>query len=297
MTLHDRYSKWNDAIINYITQELNTGERVFLSIDSDALEIIGATFDEPRPTIGWAEDFIQSVRGQCVLGDRIRLARPWRNDADRPMHVAFLAFMVLTAYRMGSEDEDSSTYFIHFNRLMGLPAQEGRPDGLYYGLDEDLWLNWNLWLFNQGLLPTAHVGAGSQKYIQYPISQALLRESDKNRLWRHFGQSSNWRRNYDEALLMQLIRRDASYLTTHLQTLFDSTGQMWLTAYDAISSACYELYEDWRESDDTDERRTTSGPRPPHIPRCKSLSIARRLPQWRGCVSYLPSTTKANAGC
>ena len=265
MTLHDRYSKWNDAIIKYVTQGLNTGERTFLSIDNDALEIIGASFDEPRSTHGWAQDFIQSIRRQCIRGDRIGVDSLIRSNDDWPICVAFLAFMVLAAYHMGDEDEDRpidpTDYFTHFNRLMNLPAQEGRPSGLFYGSDEYLWLNWNLWLLNQGFLPTAHAGAGALRYLQYPISQALLRESDKNRLWRHFTESSNWRKTYDEALLMQRIRRDATYLTTHLQTLFDSTGQLWSTAYDAISSACYEVYEEWCESGGNDEHRTVSGPR------------------------------------
>ena len=63
MILYDRYSKWNDAIIDYATQGLNTGERVFLSIDDDALEIIGATFNEPAPPT-W-------------LGPRFHPVRPW----------------------------------------------------------------------------------------------------------------------------------------------------------------------------------------------------------------------------
>ena len=264
MTLHDRYSKWNDAITEYVTQALNTGERVFLSIDNDALELIGATFDEPRPTHGWAQDFIQSVRRQCVRGDRIDVDSLIRSNSDWPIYVSFLAFMVLAAYYMGDEVEDRpvdpTNYFTHFKELAGLSTQQSRRAGLRPGDDESLWLKWARWLRNLGFLPTARSGEGAYRYVRYPISQTLLRQSDKNRLWRHFTQS-NWRKNYDEVLLMQRIRRDAPYLTSHLQALFDPKGDMWLKSYEAISNACYELYEDWRESDGTDERRTTSGPR------------------------------------
>ena len=264
MTLYDRYSKWNGAIIEYVTQGLNTGERVFLSIDNDALELIGDTFDEPCPANGWAQDFIQSVRRQCVRGDRIDVDSLTRSNSGRPIYVAFLAFMVLAAYYMGDEDEDRpidpTDYFTHFKKLAGLSTQQNRRAGLRPGDDEILWRNWARWLRDLGFLPTARSGEGPYRYVRYPISQTLLRQSDKNRLWRHFTQS-NWRKNYDEVLLMQRIRRDAQNLTTHLQALFDPTGDMWLTSYEAISNACYELYEDWRESDGTDERRTTSGPR------------------------------------
>ena len=136
-----------------------------------------------------------------------------------------------------------------------MPNQQGRTEGLRGSdADEKLWQDWSIWLRSQGFLPTARSGDGAYKYIGYPISQALLRQSDKNKLWRHFTHA-NWRKDYDEVLLMQRIRRDAQYLTTHLQEILDpKKGEMWLRSYDAISRACYEVYEDWREASDNDLR-------------------------------------------
>lgn len=262
------YSEWNKAIIDYATQGLSMGARVFLSIDEEALESIGFTLDEDRPRIGWSQDFIRSVRSRCVHRDQINLSRftrPSLRDAENtPRYVGFLASMVLAAHYMGDEQEDRPVdpkdFFTHFNRLLDLSDQRGRPSGLDTGEDERLWLDWAAWLRGQGFLPTARSGEGAYKYVQYPISQALLRLSDKNKLWRHFTQA-NWRKNYDEVLLMQRIRRDAQYLTTHLQDILDPKGDMWLRAYDAISSACYEVYEEWREAGGVDVRSTTTGPK------------------------------------
>ena len=194
----------------------------------------------------------------------LRSYLPWRDDKERPRFISFLAFMVLTAYSMGEERDDRfidpRDYFTHFNRLIGLDSQQGRPDGLDYGLDEDLWLDWAIWLLEQGFIPTARPGAGAYKNLRYPISQTLLRKSDKDTLWRHFEQF-NYRKNFDEALLVLRLHRDARYLTRHLEALLDPTGHMWLTSYDAISSACYEVYQEWCESDGSSSQRTRSGSR------------------------------------
>lgn len=260
------YHQWNNAIIVYVTQGLNVGARVFLSIDDEALETIGFSFGLDRPRLGWSQDFIGSVKILCLHRGQISLSRfikPALRDADdKPRYIGFLAAMVLAAHYMGEEHEDKpidpKDYFTHFNRLLDLTDQQGRPKGLASGEDEKLWLDWSAWLRSRGFLPTARSGDGAYKYVSYPISQALLRQSDKNKLWRHFSHN-NWCKNYDEVLLMQRIRRDTQYLTTHLQDLLDPKGDMWLRSYDAISTACYEVYEEWRESDGSDVRQEASG--------------------------------------
>lgn len=285
------YQDWNNAIIGYVTRGLNIGSHVFLSIDNETLEAIGLTFDEPRPDTGWNQDFIRSIRSLCVYKDRINLSRftspSFRDTQNRPRYVAFLAAMVLAAHNMGDESGekpiDPKDFYTHFNNVLGLSDQQGRTEGLRGSdADERLWQDWAMWLRSQGFLPTARSGDGAYKYIGYPISQALLRQSDKNKLWRHF-KYANWRKDYDEALLMQRIRRDAQYLTTHLQEILDPKGDMWLRSYEAISNACYEVYEDWRESDGSDTRLFTSEPR---IRTSLDGKIYRTEDFFSGVVSY-----------
>ena len=104
---------------------------------------------------------------------------------------------------------------------------------------------------HSGFLPTAVPGdPGAYKYTRYAISQTVLRQSDRNSLWRHFTDGS-WRKNYDEVLLMQRIRKDAQYFTRHLRDILHPDSDMWQRSYEAISRACYEVYEDWREAGDT----------------------------------------------
>lgn len=252
------FPQWNEAIINFTLSGLSIGSRVFLSIDDATLEAIGSTFSEPRPQTGWIEDFKRSVRHQCVVGDEIRLARftsPLRDSRNFPCYIPFLAAMVLAAHNMGDAGDDhniaSHDYFTHFNSVMGLSDQQGRPKGLATGEDGNLWEDWNRWLRTQGFLPTAVPGdPGAYKYTRYPISQTVLRQSDRNSLWRHFTDRS-WRKNYDEVLLMQRIRKDAQYFTRHLREILHPDSDMWQRSYEAISLACYEVYEDWREAGGT----------------------------------------------
>lgn len=248
------YLDWNDALIRYSLQGLGLGSRVFLSIDDDALESIALSFNEPRPKDGWVEEFKRSVRNRCVYNGEVNLPRfsqPLRDTKKRPRYVPFLASMVLAAHYMGDDSGDipvdPKDFFTHFNALMGLSVLQGRTKGLNIGEDSRLWEDWGSWLRSQGFLSTAIQGEGAYKYIRYPVSQTILRQSDKNKLWRHFT-SAGWRKNYDAILLMQRIRRDSQYLTMHLQEILDSNSDMWLRSYEAISQMCYEVYEEWRES-------------------------------------------------
>ena len=50
-------------------------------------------------------------------------------------------------------------------------------------------------------------------------------------------------------------------LTKHLQELLDHKGHYWLSSYEAISTSCYEVYEEWRESDRSGDRSATVGAR------------------------------------
>lgn len=251
------FPQWNEAIINFTLSGLSIGSRVFLTIDDASLETIGATFSAPKPEQGWVEDFKRSVRRKCVVGDEINLARfayPLRDSNHRPRYIPFLSAMVLAAHNMGDDGGDKAinprAFFTHFNSVMGLPDQERRTKGLNTGEDGKLWEDWNQWLRTQGFLPTATLGdPGAYRYTRYPISQTVLRQSDRNSLWRRFSDGS-WKKNYDEVLLIQHIRKDRQYLTQHLRDILHPDSDMWVRSYEAISRACYEVYEDWREAGD-----------------------------------------------
>jgi len=242
------YEEWNKAIVEYVLQGQSRGSYIFLSIDDIALETIGLSFEVSAPN-SWAEDFIQAVKDHCIWDEKLHIDHLKKIKNDSPQGVAFLALMVLATYRMGYAEEDAvvdpKAFFPHFNRLIGL-NDDGRP----LKGEEDLWKQWASWLKKKGFLPTAQAGEGSQKYINYPISQSLLRQSDRNKLIRLFsgaGNNSKWKKDLDERLLMAYLYRNKSLLTRHLQEILSPDKPFWQRAQDAITQACFEVYEDWRE--------------------------------------------------
>jgi len=187
------YDEWSKAITEYFVSGLSSGATVYLSVDEWALLNIGTRFEQSKANhVDWIDDFQRAVQSECVIGNQVYLEGTFGYLSDQtPRCVAFLAAMVLAAHHMVAEEAEdeiiaSSNYFKRLRQVLGLPAEEGgRPDGLQTGVEEKLWLSWNWWLIQNGLLPSAERGESiNYAYVNYPLSQALLREADKKALER-----------------------------------------------------------------------------------------------------------------
>jgi hypothetical protein len=239
------YDQWNHAILSYFVEGVQRGSGVFLSIDEDVIQLIGREFGLTR------EQSLRSFRFavlQCVFeGERAKLYRvSGRNSRNEPNGIAFLAAMVLAASYMALEEGTSqSNYFKRLREVLALPQDERRPRPLDMdtGDEEVLWQEWALWLQEVGLLPTAYEGVGSMRYINYPISQALLRRTDKDRLRELFAEK-RWGRDLDVESLLAQIHREMPSLPQHLRDLLSSEDQR----YRAVAEAIHDFYEDWQDS-------------------------------------------------
>jgi hypothetical protein len=242
------YDAWNHAIATYITAGVQRGSTVYLSIDNEVIEQIQRRLQthEDQPP----EAFLEAVKQRVVLGRRIELkgirGRNWHGE---PNGIAFLAAMVLAASRMAEDEEEeiaSSNYFTRFCEVLDIDHDGGRPLGMRFGAEaeEPLWRDWIVWLGEIGLLSSARPGEGATRYTSYPISQTLLRGTDRDRLRRLF-QVSNWSESWDVDTLMYAVRREATYLTKHLRTLLSDQSQR----VQAIAEAIYEVYENWGSGD------------------------------------------------
>lgn len=235
------YQDWNRAILEYVTGGQPVGSHIYLSIDEDALTEIGNE-------LGIAEarkDFLAAVRHHCLMNGRVTISRlHLQNNDDLLLCVGFLATMVLAAHEMSEDEEISSAnYFTRLNQILGFGDESDRPPGLNTGDEEPLWQQWNNYLRHKGYIPTAKPGPdGPHRYIRYPISQALLREADKEHLWRHFG-NRNWPTYLDEDLVTARIRRDVEMLNRHLYDLLHDEN---LSRREAASQAIFDVYDDWR---------------------------------------------------
>lgn len=239
-SIWEDYDIWNHAIAIYITAGVQRGSTVYLSIDDEVLGQIHRRLQtqESRPPA----DFLTALKQRVVRGRRVDLKRlHGRNRYGEPNGLAFLAAMVLAASRMAEDEEiSSSNYFARFCEVLDIDQDSGRPLGMRFGAEaeEPLWRELVVWLGEIGLISSARPGEGATRYINYPISQTLLRRTDRERLRRLF-RESNWRDGLDVDTLMRLVRRETPYLTKHLRTLLDDQSQR----AQAIAEAIYEVYE------------------------------------------------------
>lgn len=180
------YEAWNRAIAAYFTAGAANGSPVFLSFDSEAIDEAAKFLDEPAAGDP-PHDFTQAVRDRCVLRDSVSIDHLIRSVGDVPGGVGFLGLMVFAAYNMQEEEGiDEANYFLRLREVLELPQERGRPDGLPAGQEEPLWKAWNRYLTDSGFMETAERGAGPQTYLRYVLSQAILREADKQYLRQRF---------------------------------------------------------------------------------------------------------------
>ncbi len=244
------YVEWNRQIIIYFTESVQRGSAVFISIDEEALQRIGSIMGIPIDRA--SSDFLTSITTYAVVENTLQIWRfSGRASGGVPNGIGFLAVMVLAASRMTHEveaDVHYRDYFKHLRSLLNLPQEEGRPGGMEIrwgqgAPEEYLWREWNIWLQEHGLLPTAKRGEGPQAYVNYPISQALLRRIDRDCLCRIFREHS-WTGELVDSALLSRIRRSSPYLTKHLQELLNYRGAREIAVRDAIYDEYVAYIED-----------------------------------------------------
>ena len=250
------YRQWNDAIANYFSVGMSPGASYYLSVDDDALIDIGETYFGSDFAMDYVDDFLRAVRTTCVrgTGGRVSLVAISDRSTDRPPNcIAFLGAMVLAAHRMDSDDAAAeNNYFTRLREVLGLPTEEnGRPPGLFPPAPEErLWENLNAWIRANGWVSSAERGLDMpSRFINYPISQSLLRQGDKGRLAdilrRRLDSNMDW-----EQTAVWFLQSTFEFPTNYLRNLArearDATGER----FEAIVNAVHEVYSqiDWNQS-------------------------------------------------
>lgn len=189
---------WNLAIRDVVYGFDKAGQSAYLDLDDDVIERI---LDHPALVGKTKADLFTDVlailnlsaASDLVLESlRIR-SREWiltviasKNPDEVPPMLAFLAVTVAAAEEMGSGDLDSNAFYPHLCRLLSIEDSSTEANKLqisYRGLAEDLWSYLNRWLIDIGYrrgIPTAY--AITQRFVGIPVSQALVRETDRKRL-------------------------------------------------------------------------------------------------------------------
>jgi len=191
----ERYDRWNLAVADEFFVGRYGGRPVYLDLEDDALERIKASAgDEGDASDALVAAVRPSIRLHCrgaLFGAHAARLRGWRSsDTDRPPPViALLALLSLVAERMHRDHEFRATnYYGRFTTLCGGDAADAhlrtkviRGFALHSG---ELWTGLNRWLDADPEargLPTAF-SFDHRVYVGRPLSQALVRDSDRNAL-------------------------------------------------------------------------------------------------------------------
>lgn len=207
----DRFLELDAALCKFFFSAEKAGAPVYLDVEDDELaecgELVGLVGDEFR------KDLVQSVRSLLVFGQHgvsvfqkfERANALWRKSlaaarTERgarllpPPLVGLLAIFVIPAEQMGAEGGQGGShqkYYPRLEELLSVPQDEvSRFTKNFRDSSEEFWQSLNLWLeFEDGNfgLPTAY--SLSHRYVGLPVSQALIRETERRQLRRFFAQS------------------------------------------------------------------------------------------------------------
>lgn len=215
------YELWNAALAQTVFAPEHAGRSVYLDMEA---EVIQRAAEEIWPPIAGAAvnvelAFRRSVSRTCV-SRRPRLGRPlerdqfWDEGIDFNTHVsqveawlgkrateteavnepppciALLALCSLAAERMRADsDKAASNYYGRLAEVLEIAEERASQLGIKYREHALLlWESLNIWLrdqHGQRGLPTA-VSFGHQRFVSLPISQALIRAHERERLSEFF---------------------------------------------------------------------------------------------------------------
>ena len=212
------YDYWNAALAETVFSGNFAGRAVYLDMEPEVLQQ-AAVYIWPS-TLQSGDDavlsFRDTVRRTCVGEDRdlrserdrsrsnrfdldkhARRLERWHRErqsqtdsTEPPPSIAILALFALAAERMQSDGDMAGTnYYGRLAEVLNVPGDRQTQLGDKYREHAlSLWESLNVWLrdhHGQRGMPTA-VSFGHQPYISLPISQALIRAQERERLSEFF---------------------------------------------------------------------------------------------------------------
>ena len=192
------YRSWNDALAEHFFGDTSSGRPVYLDVEDEVIESIGR-----RTGAGTGTPEFCAAVSATLNWDSGRLFAPHRaayvdwEEAGRqgpPPTIALLCFFTVAAERMHADGQLAShNYYGRLSELAGLEGGDDRANAKLrrdYGAQAlELWAGLNRWLREANGrygLPTAY-SFDRRVNVGVPISQALVRAADRERLRDMFG--------------------------------------------------------------------------------------------------------------
>lgn len=283
------YKRWNAAIATVVYGPDAAGMPVYLDLEDDVL----------RAVAEHASGDLRDPRNELCSAVRATLNRPdhpagifgahhariirWRLESgDPPPDLALLAVLSLAAEDMREGDGFKANNY--YDRLLPLLNVDGETDKdrvvrAYHRCSQELWECLNGWLTDmEGLrgLPTAY--ALSHAHIGRPLSQALIRATDREKLSEFFAELGLPPRSrlspHDMAgLLAEWIGRSPSPASYTLQALWRRSG-----ARDRITEGACQILETWDGRSGESAVGQDRAPRFGRIGQLRLLMLLRTFP-------------------
>jgi hypothetical protein len=286
----DTYMRWNDALSQVFFGSAAAGLPVYLDLERDALTSSARLAAEDKDDSDPADQLVAAVRPTLdkpsdrggIFASHLRRLSMWRADSgDPPPIIALLAVLTLAAEQMQQgEGLAANNYYDRLMPILEVTTEEDKKRVIraYRECSYDLWETLNNWLEDlQGErgLPTAY--AYSHAHIGRPLSQALIRAADREKLGEFFvelGLEGGTRLAPQdmEALLGEWIARVPSPASHQIRALWRRSG-----ARERITDAACQLLEAWESADVVSSARivATRDARPPGV---RLVALVRTFP-------------------
>ena len=208
------YEHWNTALSETVFNHNVAGRAVYLDMEPEVIQQAAASIWPS--TLQFGDDAVHSfrdtVRRTCVSEDRdfnserrnrfdlgaharrvdrwYRARQSQSESVEPPPTIALLALFALAAERMQSDSDMAATnYYGRLAEVLDVPEDhKSQLGGEYRDHAMRLWNSLNVWLsaeHGRRGMPTA-VSFGHNRYISLPISQALIRAQERERLSEFF---------------------------------------------------------------------------------------------------------------
>ena len=189
----EEYDRWNQAITDVVFPELNYPAPVYLDLEDDLLEALAqqmsvAPGDAESALARAVAATLDHTSTRTIFQSHTSRLWKWtkggRAKGESPPILAVLAVFSLAAEHMGRGDGlAEGNFYGRLRELLEMPHADDRIDLAYRRIAERYWGELNGWLQGLGGLrgvPTAY--SVSHRYVGLPISQALVRRGDRERL-------------------------------------------------------------------------------------------------------------------
>lgn len=226
----ETYDQWNDAIASYFYNESQAGKPVYLQLDDDTLSEIAQNIGIPKEHRRVA--FVAAVRHRARLNDepffRFFSLKIWENNPQTPPpFIAFLGLCVLAAFDMERDPEkgvSAANYYDRLEDLLGVKRPKRFDDV------GELWERLNRWLDEDlrqayGKATASYI---NRRHVGYPISQALMRMVDRQKLPDFFldcglAPGEEWMSpDYFQGQLQQLVSKTTWPFSNRVRRIFES---------------------------------------------------------------------------